>query len=140
MNFKKIAITAAAGSLMLASAVPAFAMPGMMGSSVKITTYANTSSNTGNNTINGGSSDPKGRGRDNNMNEIVTGNAVSASLVSNKTDTSSGSQTVTTGVTTSSNTGYNTVNGGMGSNVISSGNAGSVSAVSNVVNTKTTYY
>lgn len=153
MNFKKIAITAAATGAILLSAMPAFANGWHRSSGVsvrnsgEIESTVNTSANTGGNTVNGSRS----HHHHSTGGLIVTGDAAASSDVLNQILTSSSCGCNTDGedhrggsvsvrnsgdvestVNTRANTGRNTVNGG---GTVVTGDAGAGALVTNVVDT-----
>jgi nitrogen fixation protein len=161
MNYKKIAITAAAAGVMLSAAVPVLAnglgggKKGKLEIEIKnrdtsVTNYVTTKANTGRNRIvadddvNGG--------------KIKTGNAWASSMVSNDVNTNlvdlcdcldlkkiknveveikNRNTNVTNDVTTKANTGRNRIvaNDDVNGGKINTGNAGSEGVVANFVNT-----
>jgi len=162
MNFKKIAITAAAAGVMLASAMPAFAhhwssddLDLDIDNDAWVTNRVLTVANTGFNQVNGGGYDDgwvdgESLGGGHHGGVIFTGNATAVGVVSNDVNTNiidlcgclgdfddvdidiDNDAHVTNGVLTVANTGFNQVNGG---GFIGTGDAGAMSAVENVVNT-----
>ncbi len=149
---KKLAISAASAAAMLSLTTPAFAanIPSLSVNKITIKNQAqvanqvSTSSNTGGNSINGKVLVSNG--------VILTGNALGQSQVDNQVNTNSvnscsclgpqaisvsNSANVVNHVSTTANTGGNSINAGLAvqGGAISSGDAGASSAVSNVVNT-----
>ena len=153
MNFKKIAITAAAAGVMLASAMPALAWHWsnddlnikIKNKNTNVTNNVTTQANTGLNSIGGGW---WGSGA-----TINTGNAGATSVVTNDVNTNvvdlcgclglgdfddvtvdieNKDTNVNNNVTTQANTGLNTI---QKKGTINTGNAGATGVVTNFVNT-----
>lgn len=160
MNFKKIAITAAAGAIMLGAAVPAFAngdceWPWWCGSDLDldidndahVTNNVDTTANTGFNYIGGEYDEVVVDGL------IDTGNASALSVVWNDVNTNivdlcdclgdfhdvdidiDNDAHVENNVNTTANTGFNGIGGVVVGGTIDTGNADSAGVVSNFVNT-----
>ena len=140
MNYKKIAITAAAAGVMLSAAMPAFASISIW-NGAEVVNEILTAANTGGNLITGGVVSGG---------DIDSGNAAAGTEVTNVVNSNDVDSWdcgcgdtdilnlagVFNGVGTLANTGENTIAGGVVSGGdIDSGNAGAASVVTNVVNT-----